>query len=372
MQAETITQLKKISTPKHFKKDEYICQEGHPGEEMYIILKGTVGIFVTNSMGTLNEIATLNEGRFFGEMAIFDNLPRSASCIALEDTICVSVDKNNLKQLLVSCPDIAMQILNNMSGRIRKMNDELYKSTRVVDDTPIAAFEFPKEYSFRHVVKAPYYAPQFLVKNVQRCPICGKAVETESVRRHVLQIRSVDLDTRINYAACDPLWKEVITCPHCYYSNYYLRFFNINDVEKGRIKKVLKEEYRPVIENGKKERSEFDQLVLYYLQAIHLNEMINPNANEWIGCLWRNLYWLMKDALDEKFALYCAENAIERLKKVVDNNEIFDEISRCSIALSVGCMLIYCGRREEAERYINIAMDCSDETIRKNAMKVNE
>ena len=97
MRADTIMQLRKISKPKQFAKDDYICQEGQPGNEMYIILKGSVGIFVTNTLGTLNQVATMTEGGFFGEMAIFDDLPRSASCIAMEDTICVAVDKSNLR-----------------------------------------------------------------------------------------------------------------------------------------------------------------------------------------------------------------------------------------------------------------------------------
>ena len=372
MRTETIAQLRKISTPKHFPKDEYICQEGQPGEEMYIILKGSVGIFLTNSMGRENQVATAIEGGFFGEMAIFDNLPRSASCIALEDTICVAVNKDNLKQFLVSCPDIAIQMLNNMSGRVRKMNDELYKSNRAADTESEEVFQIPEEYAFSHVVKEPYHAPQFLVRNSQRCPICGKLVESDSIKRHVLQVRTVELDARVIYAGCEPLWKEVIACPHCYYSNHYLRFFGINDMEKDRIKKILVKQHKPVVEEGQAERSEFDKLVLRYLQAIHMNEMINPNANEWIGGLWRNLYWLMKDAMDEKFAIYCAERAIERLKLAIDKNEIFDDTSRCSAALSVGSMLIYCGRKKDAVHYIDIATECPDEVIRKNANKIYE
>ncbi|MBQ8518184.1 MAG: DUF2225 domain-containing protein [Agathobacter sp.] len=372
MRTETIAQLKKISTPKQFPKDEYICYEGQPGEEMYIILKGSVGIFLTNSMGTLNQVATMTEGGFFGEMAIFDNLPRSASCIALENTLCVAVNKDNLKQFLVTCPDIAIQMLNNMSGRVRKLNDDLYKSNRVAGTPVVEPFQIPKEYGFRHVVKEPYHAPQFLVKNIQYCPICGKSIETEEIKRHVLQMRNIDLDSRITYVGCEPLWKEVISCPHCYYSNHYLRFFQINDMEKDLIKKVLKDEHRPVIEEPEADRSEFDYLVLRYLQAIHINELINSNANAWIGGMWRNLYWLMKDAMDERFALYCAEKAIEKLKNALNQNEIFDNISRGSIALSVGSMLIFCGRPKEAVQYIDTAIECPDEHIRNNAKKVNE
>ena len=312
MRTDTIAQLRKISTPKQFPKDEYICQEGQPGDEMYIILKGSVGIFLTNSMGRLYQVATMTDGGFFGEMAIFDNLPRSASCIALEDTICVAVNKDNLKQFLVTCPDIAIQMLNNMSGRVRKMNDELYKSNRVQGTMRLEAFQIPREYSFRHVIKEPYHAPQFLVNTSQRCPICGKWIEMQGIKRHVLQVRSIDTDSRVLYAGCEPLWKEVITCPHCYYSNHYLRFFGVNDMEKDRIKKVLDTEHKPVVEEGQADRSEFDKLVVQYLQAIHINELINANANEWIGGLWRNLYWHLRHPVLPDRTLYAAQSSFLR------------------------------------------------------------
>ena len=96
MREETIAALRRIATPKGFTKNEYICYEGQPGDEMYIILKGSVGVFLVNAVGTLNQVAVIESGNFFGEMAIFDNLPRSASCIALEDTVAVAITQENL------------------------------------------------------------------------------------------------------------------------------------------------------------------------------------------------------------------------------------------------------------------------------------
>ena len=370
MRTETIAQLKKISVPRQFKKDEYICQEGQPGDEMYIILKGSVGIFLTNSMGQMNQVATSGEGDFFGEMAIFDNLPRSASCIAMEDTLCVAVNKDNLKQFLVSCPDIAIQMLNNMSGRVRKLNDELYKSNRKEKVYPVEKFEVPAEYGFSHNVKPPYHAPQFLVKSVHRCPICGGYVEVESMKRHMLQARSIDEDGRIEYVGCEPLWKEVISCPRCYYTNHYLRFFDVNDMEKDRVKKVLETEHKPIVEEVKGKGTQFDILVTNYLQAIHINQLINPEANAWIGGLWKNLYWLVKDSMDTYFAKYCAERAIDRLKTAITDKEIFDDISRNTTALSIGSMLLFCERPREAVKYIDMAVECPNEQVRKNATAI--
>lgn len=372
MRADTIAQLRKISKPRQFAKDDYICHEGQPGNEMYIILKGSVGIFVTNTLGTLNQVATMKEGGFFGEMAIFDSLPRSASCIAMEDTICVAVDKSNLKEFLVTCPDIAMQMLNNMSGRVRKLNDDLYKSNRGTKEVTVSKFVIPPEYGFRHIVKEPYQDPRFLVEYEQSCPICGKRIQVKDIKRNVLQTRSVAMDGRITYMACDPLWHEVLSCPNCYYTNHYLRFFNVNVEECDIIGKLVRTEYAPVVEDKEANRSEFDILVMKYLQAIHLNETISPNANVWIGGLWRNLYWLIKDSLDEKFSNYCAKHAISKFEMAMKQNEIFDDISRGSTALSLASMLLECDETEDARAYLEIAVECPDKRIRDNAVQLQE
>lgn len=372
MRANTIAQLQKISKPRQFAKDDYICHEGQPGSEMYIILKGSVGIYITNTLGTLNQVATMKEGGFFGEMSIFDNLPRSASCIALEDSICMAVDKNNLKDFLVTCPDIAIQMLNNMSGRVRNLNDELYKTNRNAEQIEVKKFSIPAEYGFRHVVKKPYQDPRFFIEYEQSCPVCGKTIKVADIKRNVLQVRSVELDGRITYAACDPLWHEVLSCPHCYYANHYLRFFSINEMERETIAEILKKEHKPVMEDKEVNRSEFDLLVMKYLQAIHINETMNPKANVWIGGLWRNLHWLVKDSLDEKFAVYCAKHAIEKFEKAFQLNEIFDDISRGSTALSLASMLAECEEEKRAHTYLDIAIECPDKRIRENAIQLHK
>ena len=370
MGKDSIAQLKKFSVPKKFVKDEYICTEGQAGDEMYIILIGSVGIFVTNAIGELNQVAVMKEGGFFGEMAIFDNLPRSASCVALEDTVCVAINKTNLKEFLVTCPDIAIQMLNNMSGRIRKLNDDLYKTNHKKAKVAVDRFELPLEYRFSHNVKPPYHAPKLLMNSLQKCPICGNLVEIESLKRHMLEARSVDSDGRITYVGCEPLWKEIITCPKCEYTNHYLRFLDINVMEKEHIGRIIETEHLPIIKDSEDKRTEFDTLVLRYLQAIHINEWINPEENAWIGGLWRNLYWLVKDSMDEYFAKYCAERAIEKLKIAITENEIFDDTSRSTLALSIGSMLLFCERPREAIKYIDMATESPNEQVKKNALLI--
>lgn len=370
MRQETIEQLRKISTPKQFAKDDYVCYEGQPGNEMYIVLKGSIGIFLTSAIGTLTHAATIGEGDFFGEMAIFDNLPRSASCIAMEDTIAVAVTKENLQEFLETCPEIAGQMLEKMSGRIRKLDAELYQNNRFVKNRHVPRFAIPTEYKTGHMVKAPYQEPQVMVEYKQACPICGKAVSVVDVKRNMLEERSFDMDCRISYVGCNPLWTEVISCSRCYYTNHYLRFFGINNFEYEIVEKILSKEHKPIVEARLEKRSEFDILVMKYLQAIHLNEHINPGDNVLIGGLWRNLHWLSKEVSDKDFAMYCAKKVVEKYKVAIDENQFSDATSKSTTALSLAALMAYCQETKGILKYLDIAAECPDERIKNRALQI--
>jgi len=370
MREETILQLRKISEPRQFTKDDYICHEGQPGNEMYIILKGEIGVFITSALGTLVQVATIGIGDFFGEMAIFDNLPRSASCIALEDTLVVAVNKDNLQEFLATCPEIARQMLENMSGRIRKLDAELYQNNRFVKNRHVPRFSFPTEYKGGHMVKAAYDESKYIVEYKQACPICGRAITVKGVKRNLLEERSFDTDCRISYRGCDPIWHEVISCPHCYYSNHYLKFFGINNFEFEVVEKLLQKEHRAVVESRLEKRSEFDFLVMHYLQAININEHINPGANVLIGNMWRNLYWLAKDVSDTEFAKYCALRVVKKYKQALEENQFGDVISKCATALSLVSMLVYTEDTKEVLKYIHIAVESPDNRIQKRAQQI--
>ena len=372
MQAKTFKQLQKISQPRHFSKDEYICYEGELGNEMYIILRGEVGVYITNAMGTLTEVSTLKDGGFFGEMAIFDRLPRSASCIALEDTICVSISKENLVDFICECPDMAEKILENMSMRIRKLNNDLYKSVRENTKKKPEKFEIPSQYSFSHVVKEPYQDPRYFAQSAQVCPICEGTINVVNMKRNLMEVRNIDMDGRVNYMMCDPLWHEILSCPHCYYSNYRINFFNLNPTEKKEIKMLLKDEHAPVVEFKAEERTPFDNLVLKYLQAIHINETIQGGEHAFIGTLWLYLYWLGKDSGDEKFTDFCANKAIEKFQIAVAEYKTNDFNNKHSIALTLGNLFSYKHMEKQALEYGEMALESMNDMIRTCAEELVE
>ncbi|MBQ8730392.1 MAG: DUF2225 domain-containing protein [Lachnospiraceae bacterium] len=333
-------------------------------------MTGRVGIFITSAIGTLVKVAEIGSGDFFGEMAIFDNLARSASCIALEDTIVVAVTKDNLQMFLETCPEIAKKMLENMSGRIRKLDEQLYKNNRFVKNRHVPKFAFPAEYKTGHIIRKPYQMPMYINEYKQACPICGKAFSVMDIKRNILEEKSFELDCRVIYTGCNPLWNEVISCPRCYYTNHYLRFFAINNFEYELIKELVYKEHKPIVEARLEKRSDFDILIMKYLQAININEHVNPGDSALLGVLWRNIYWLSKDANDIAFAKYCAIKASEKFKQALDENQINDSINRVTTAVSLAVMLINCGEYAQVPKYLEIAFESTDERILHNAQVI--
>jgi CRP-like cAMP-binding protein len=103
---------------------EIICREGDRGDMMYVVQSGEVEITKKTQSGEMG-VATLGKGEIFGEMALFDNLPRSATVIASGSTRVLSIDKKKLFQTINRDPTLVLKLLDSMSKRIRTLTENL-------------------------------------------------------------------------------------------------------------------------------------------------------------------------------------------------------------------------------------------------------
>lgn len=367
---ETVRKLSQISTPKTFKANEYICYEGQPGNAMYIVLRGVVGVYVSNVASAQTEVARIMAGDFFGEMSLFDNLPRSASCIALEDVICIEIGKDKLVDFFGACPNMAMMMLENMSGRIRRLDNELYKSEKYLQKEPVLPFEIPEPYNFSHIVEEPPHDRAFMEIVSTTCPICGKSINSVSLKKHIMSIRKVDGDGRVKYKECDPLWYDIWSCPYCHYSNHYQHFFHVLEFKKEIIHKLIKEKQNPQLLKATFMKTPFDHLFLKYIQAIHINQVTNSSDIVLIGKLWLNLYWLFDDAADDIMKNYCAEKAIYFLEKSVNENKITDAYSKQSFMVTLANLYAESGKYDEARRMCRLSAEGEDSQLRVLALRL--
>jgi len=120
-----LKRLAKAMVQRRFPKDHVIVKEGDQAVAFYIIDSGQVEVFKGIGEERPQVLATLKSGDFFGEMALLDGYPRSASIRALEDSECLVLSRWDFLAEVRSSPDIAAGILPVLSQRLREADAEL-------------------------------------------------------------------------------------------------------------------------------------------------------------------------------------------------------------------------------------------------------
>jgi len=124
--------LKEINFLTH----EVIFAEGTQGEELYIVLQGEVQIlkrvrrkhlFAPESLVSFNnqlyrELSRLQAGQYFGDLTLFDEMPRAATAIAHTDCTLLALKRNSFQTLISEHPEIALRMCREMSLRLRETN----------------------------------------------------------------------------------------------------------------------------------------------------------------------------------------------------------------------------------------------------------
>ncbi len=109
---------------KVLKANEVLFNIGDPAEAMYIVRKGTLRVFFPKG-GEEVTVATLKDGAIVGEMAFFDDKPRSASVKAQDDTEVTVISKADFDKLLTQVPKWIVTMMQSLVGRLRQANERL-------------------------------------------------------------------------------------------------------------------------------------------------------------------------------------------------------------------------------------------------------
>ena len=102
---------------------------GEPGEALYVVRSGEVELFIKDTAGQRIALAIAGPGEMFGELALLDSGPRTATAVALSDVELLELDRDDLLLLFQRSPAAALRLLAAM-GRMTRKADELLK-TRV-------------------------------------------------------------------------------------------------------------------------------------------------------------------------------------------------------------------------------------------------
>lgn len=123
---DCLLRIAKITTEKSYSKKSIIFHEGDYGDTLYIIKNGRIKIAKVAIDGREKTLCILQPGDFFGEMAIFDNLPRSATAEAVDNDIqLLAISKSDFERLIHEQPSISLRIMKDLTRRIRQVNQQV-------------------------------------------------------------------------------------------------------------------------------------------------------------------------------------------------------------------------------------------------------
>ena len=139
----SLWQLRRISDvvfERTYEVGEAVFTQGQPGAALFIVIEGAVEIELLEE-GKTHILARLEKGHFFGELALLDDTPRSASAKALKPVKALALYRTDLNKLVQSDPHAASLIFRSLatlvSDRLKKTN-ELIKNTEI-ESTGLAA-----------------------------------------------------------------------------------------------------------------------------------------------------------------------------------------------------------------------------------------
>ena len=116
LSSDETAMLAQAATSHVFAPGETVIRAGDPGSSMFVVHNGRVGVQVIEN-GRARTVATLSEGAFFGEMALFTGEPRTASVVAIEETEVLEIGHAAMKRVFENNPDLVESLSHIIAER---------------------------------------------------------------------------------------------------------------------------------------------------------------------------------------------------------------------------------------------------------------
>lgn len=130
-EAELASLSNKVIT-RQFPRNTVIINEGDHSDSLYIINSGSVKVFLSDNEGKEVILNTQGTGEYFGELALLDSQPRSASVITTEKSSLSIISKANFEAFLEKHPEANLKIMRGIIKRLRLLSEDV-KSLALMD-----------------------------------------------------------------------------------------------------------------------------------------------------------------------------------------------------------------------------------------------
>ena len=117
-----------------FNGGEVIIREGDTGNTFFQLLEGRVGVFKNYDKADEVQVAVIEPGQYFGEMAVIETYPRSSTVVAIGDVKVVEIPAEALNEYFTQNPDKILSIMEVFGSRIKKMTEDCNEAKKALDD----------------------------------------------------------------------------------------------------------------------------------------------------------------------------------------------------------------------------------------------
>lgn len=120
-----IEQIAAHAVRQQFPKDSILVYEGEQPDALFIIVSGKAKVFVSDEDGRELTLYTLGAGDFFGELALIDGAPRSATVSTTEKSIMLKITGSDFERYLYERPEVTLNMIRELSRRVRGVNEHV-------------------------------------------------------------------------------------------------------------------------------------------------------------------------------------------------------------------------------------------------------
>jgi len=129
---DRLQELGQMVRRRTYHRGETIFHKGDPGNGLYLITNGQVKVLLPSETGEEAVLAVLEPGDFFGELALFDGLPRSATVVAVTNAEMLILHRDDFLSFVARNPEVTVALFGVLSRRLRA-TDELIEDAVFLD-----------------------------------------------------------------------------------------------------------------------------------------------------------------------------------------------------------------------------------------------
>ncbi len=283
---------------QHAKAGQVLVQQGDNLNKTCIFLQGSADVYTDYKKPDPVKKAELHAGHVYSK-AIFPDAVADVTIVASSDSQVLSLTPENTVRFF-ECESqsifIVVKTLCERLVHIHKVHDNLCALSNKSKGYSGHSL-FPEKHKNYDMELTD--AVQYLQLKHYSCPVCKGSFKAFIADTNKLTVASTDDDYRINYLGGEPIYFDIITCPHCWYSALK-EYFDKGMATKYLFVQDMQQNKSSLHLNTEKIVNINDVFAAYYLALFCAKTCFSADRDLVIGKLWLRLSWIYQDCKDDE------------------------------------------------------------------------